>query len=96
MSRFLTLVLALVVLAILQAAVAALVLALTIMLMFYLVTRPRETIAFVGTLLVFGLASARPVAFIVTAGIVALAVVVVGARRKSRNRLLLTDGRVRR
>lgn len=92
LSRFLTLVLALVVLAILQAAVAALMLALTIMLMFYLVTRPRETLAVVGILMVFGLASARPVAFTVTVGIVAVAVVVLGGRRRSARARQTTSG----
>jgi lipopolysaccharide/colanic/teichoic acid biosynthesis glycosyltransferase len=41
------------------------------------------------------LANARPTAFIVALGVVALTVVIVGALRKSRRRLLLTDGRVR-
>lgn len=95
MSRFLTLVLALVVLAILQAAVAALVLVLTITLLFYLVTRPRETLAFVCTLMLLGLASARPVAFMVAFGVVAVAVVIAGARRKAGRQLLLSDQRER-
>lgn len=92
MSRFLTLVLGIVVLAILQAAVAVLMLALTIMLIFYSVTRPRETIAVVGTLMLFGLASTRPIAVIVSAGIIALAVVVVGAWRRSARRRWATYG----
>lgn len=93
MNRFLTLVLALVVLAILQAAVAALVLALTIMLLFFLATRPRETLTYLGTFLLLGLASARPVAAIMVFGVVAVAVVIADVRRKSRNRMRLTDGR---
>ena len=60
------------------------------------VTRPSETLVFVGTLLLFGLASARPSTCILVFGIVALEVVIVDALRKPRHRLLLTDGRVRR
>jgi hypothetical protein len=82
LNRVLTLALALLVLAIFQAAVAALVVPIAIMLLFYLATRPWETLIFLGTLLVFGLASARPVAFIVMAGIVGLAVVVMGNHRR--------------
>ena len=46
-------------------------------------TRPRETLAVVSILMAFGLASARPVAFTLTVGIVAFAVVIAGARRTS-------------
>ena len=96
MNRFVAFMTALLVLAAIQAAVAALVITLAIMLLFYSVTRPRETLAFLGALTILGLANAQPAAFIVTVGVIALAVVIAGAWRKSRHRLLLTDGREHR
>lgn len=84
MSRFLTFVTAIVVLAIVQAALAALVVALAIMLLFYSVTRPRETLIFVGTLALFGLANAQPLAFIIALTAIGVAVVTAGAWRRRR------------
>jgi len=92
----LTLLTALVVLAILRVALVVLVVALAILLLVCLVIHPRETLTYLGTLVLIGLASERPVAFIVTAGVVALAVVFAGARRKAGHRLLLTDQREHR
>lgn len=96
MSRFLTFLTVCVVLAIVQAALTALLVALAILLLYAFVTRPRETLVFVGTLLLFGLANAQPVAFIIAVAIVALAVVVAGGWPRSRRKLLLTDGRQHR
>lgn len=83
MNRVLTLALALVVLAVFQAAVAALVVALAIMLLFYVATRPKETLIFIGTLLLFGLSSARPIACLVVVGVVALIWTALDAKRKT-------------
>ncbi len=91
MSRFLTLLTVCVVLAIVQAAVAALVVGLGIMLLYSFITRPRETLVFVGTLTFFGLVSARPVTCILVLGIIALAVVGVAAWQRSRCRPPLVD-----
>lgn len=79
--------------ALLKMLVTALLLGLAALLAFSFITRPRETVAFLGGLLVVGLASARPAAFIIVVGIVALAVVAVGALREPQRRLLLTDDR---
>lgn len=80
-------------LAVLRMAVVGLVLALILALLVSFVTRPRETLTFVGTLVLMGVAHSRPIAVIVTLGIIFLAVVVVGHRRRPRRQLLLTDGR---
>ena len=82
-----------IVLAIVRAALIALAIATVLALLFYIATRPRETLLFMGTLVVTGLATARPTAFIVMLGVIGLAVVVAGASRKPRRVLLLTDGR---
>lgn len=84
MSRLLTLLVVLALLAVVQAAVAVLLIALAIMLLFYVATRPKETLIFILTLLLFGLASARPIACIVAFGVVGLSWVALDARRKTR------------
>lgn len=66
-------------LALLKMLVMALLVGSAALLFFSFITRPRETVAFLGSLLVVGLASARPGAFIIVVGIVALAVLAVGA-----------------
>lgn len=91
MSRFLTFLTVCVVLAIVQAAVAALVVGLGIVLLYAFVTRPRETLVFMGTVILLGLASVRPVTCIVVFGIIALAVVGVAAWQRSRCRPPLVD-----
>ena len=80
-------------LAVLRMAVVALVVALLLALLVSFVTRPRETLTFVGTLVLMGVAHARPIAFAAILGIIFLAVVVVGRRRRRSTQLLLTDGR---
>lgn len=92
MKALLTLLTVVIILAILKAMLAALVVTLAIALVVSFAIRPRETLVFLITSLLFGLANARPTAFIVVIGVVALTVVIVGALRKSRRRLLLTDG----
>lgn len=84
-----------VILAVLRAVVMALVIAVPLALLICFVTRPRETLAFVGTMGLLSLATAQPVAFIIALGVIAIAVVVARLRRKSRRQLLLTDGRER-
>ena len=79
--------------ALLRMLVTALLLGLAVLLVFSFITRPRETVAFLGGLLVVGLASARPGAFIIVVGIVALAMVALCAWRKPQRRLLLSDDR---
>lgn len=55
------------------------------------VIRPRETLVFLGTLMLSSLAVAQPLAFIVGAvGVIGLVVIGVGIKRKRRNPLLLT------
>jgi hypothetical protein len=79
-----------IVLAIVRAALIALALATVLALLFYFVTRPRETLQFMGVLIITGLAAARPAAFIVMFGTIGVAVVVAGARRRRLAQLMLT------
>lgn len=92
MNRFLTFLTVIIVLAIVRAALAAFLVGLALMLLYSFITRPRETLVFVGTLTLFGLASVQPVLCILVFGIIALVVVGVSAWQKSRSPLLLTDG----
>lgn len=74
-------------LAVLKAVLIALVVALLLVLAYAFVTRPGETLVFLVVLSAFSLASAQPLAFIITLGIVAVAVVVAGARATARSQL---------
>lgn len=80
-------------LALLQMVVTALLLASVALLLVSFITRPHQTLAFLGTLVVVGLASARPGIFILVVGMVALALVAASAWRKPQRRLLLTHNR---
>lgn len=84
---------ALVVLAVLRIALVLLAVAFAITLLFFLVTRPRETLTYLGSLVLIGLASERPVAVIVAFGVVTIALSLCDPRRRSRQYLLLTDQR---
>jgi hypothetical protein len=55
---------------------------LLLVLVHAFVTRPRETLVFLGTLILSSLAVAQPLAFIVGAVVVAVAVVMVGRKRR--------------
>ncbi|GAA0870290.1 hypothetical protein GCM10009116_21260 [Brevundimonas basaltis] len=70
------------VLAIVRAALIALAIATALALLFFFATRPRETLLFMSVFVVTGLATARPALFIVVLGIVAVAVVLAGWKRK--------------
>ncbi len=89
MNRFLLLVTVCVVLALVKAAIIALGLALLLAVLVALIKHPRDTLLCLLTVMLIGLASARPMAFIVTLGIVCVAAVVAGAMQKSRRPLLL-------
>jgi hypothetical protein len=80
-------------LAVLKAVLIPLVVALVLALLISFITQPRETLALLVTLGLLGLAGAQPLAFIIALGVVGVAAVVAGARRKSRSQLLLTDSR---
>jgi hypothetical protein len=83
-------------LAVLKAVLIALPIALLLVLAYSFVTRPGQTLVFLGVLTLFGLASARPLAFIIALGILGVVAVLAGARRKSGSQLLLTDSREER
>ena len=83
MSRFLTFLMLLIGLALVQAAAVALVVGLLLALLYFFATRPRETLLYLGSLALLGLASARPLAFIVALGVIGVAVV--WARRTERS-----------
>lgn len=93
MKGFLTFLTVVIILVIVRAVLVALLVALVIMMLFSFLTRPRETLVFISTLTLFGLASAQPIALIIAFGIVALMAVVVGAWRRHPRSRLLTDGR---
>ena len=80
----------LIVLACIAAIARVVVVVLMIALLLSFITRPRETFTGLLVLALCGLASAQPVACIVTLGILALAAMAIP---KPRNRLLLTDDR---
>ena len=96
MKALLTLVTVVIVLAIIKAVLAALVVILAIVLLVSFAISPRDTLIYLASILMFGLASARPTAFIVTLGVVYLTLIIVDALRRPRPRLLLTDGREHR
>lgn len=87
---FLVLMLTLAVLRILLMVVGV---ALLLALLVAIILRPRDTLVSIGSLGLLGLASAQPIACLITLGIVGDSVVVVGAKRESRSVLLLTDRR---
>ena len=76
--------------AIARVVVLGLVVALAFVLLLSFITRPRETITSLAVMALCGLASARPVACIVTLGILALVAMVMG---RPRSPLHLTDDR---
>ena len=78
--------------AVLRMAVVALIVVLMTALLLSFITRPRETLTYVLSLGLCSLISARPVACIIALGIITLVVVAIGAVRRPRRQLLLTDG----
>jgi len=83
-------------LAVLKAVLVALVVALLLVLAYAFVTRPAETLAFLVALTIFTVASAQPVAFIITLGVIGVAVVVAETWQKARSRRPQGDSRRRR
>ncbi len=79
-----------IILALVRAALIALAIATVLTLLFCFATRPRETLLFMGTLVLTGLATARPALFIVMLGVIGVALVVAGVRRRKPAELLLT------
>jgi hypothetical protein len=80
-------------LAVLKSVLIALMVALLLVLAYAFVMRPGETLGFLVALTALNVASARPLAFILTVGAVALVVVLAGTWRKARTSLLLADAR---
>lgn len=85
MKGLLTFLTVMMVLAIVRAVLVALVVALVIMLLFSFLTRPRETLVFIGTLTLFGLASAQPIALIIGVVVTVVVVAMVGRKRHRPN-----------
>ena len=85
MSKFLTFLILLTLLAVVQAAALALVAGLLLALLYFFATRPLETLLCLGSLALLGLASARPIAFIAALGVVGVAVVWARHRERSGN-----------
>lgn len=82
-----------IVLAIIRAVLIALAIATVLALVFCVAIRPRETLLFMGVLIVTGLASARPAAFIGALALIGLVVIGVRIKRKRRYPPLLILGR---
>ncbi|HYC68530.1 hypothetical protein [Brevundimonas sp.] len=76
-----------IVLAVVRAMLIAIAVATVLALLFYFATKPRETLLFMGVLVVTGLATARPALFIVMLGIIGVAVVAGGVRRRTSRKL---------
>jgi hypothetical protein len=93
MNKVVALLILCVVLALVKAAIIALGLALLLAVLVALIKHPRDTLLSLITLGLIGLANARPMAFIVTLGVVAVTVVLAGRNRKPSAPLLMTDGR---
>lgn len=83
MDRLLTLLSVVLLLAVIQAAVVALAIALVLALLYFGVTRPRETLAFVVSSVVICLAGAYPTATIVILGAVGVTAVVLPVVRSN-------------
>jgi len=93
MNWFVMLIVLSIVLAVLKAAAIALMVTLLLALVFAFISHPRETLLFLGSSAVLGLATAQPLAFILVLGVVCLALVVSDAWRASRKQpLLIGDG----
>jgi len=79
-------------LALARTLLMVLVVVLLLALVHAFVTRPRETWVFLGTLILSSLAVAQPLAFITGAVVIAVAVIVVGRkRRRPQEKHLCTD-----
>jgi chromate transport protein ChrA len=68
--------------AVLKAAVVALVVAMIVALLLSFITQPRETLILLGTLALMGLANAHPLACIIALGVIGVAAVIFGNRRR--------------
>jgi hypothetical protein len=74
-----------VVFAVLRAAFLVLIAAGALTLLYAFVTRPRDTVIMIATVGLVGLASVKPLAFILTLGAVALAALAVAGIAKDRS-----------
>lgn len=79
-------------LALIRTLLMVLVVVLLLALVHAFVTRPRETLVFLGTLILSSLAVAQPLAFITGAVVIAVALIVIRRKRRKRHgRRLCTD-----
>jgi hypothetical protein len=81
-----------IVLAVIRAALIAMVVALMLGLLVLFIARPKDTLILLGAFAVMGLANARPAAFIAMLGVIGVAVVVAGVRRRRPSQLLKING----
>jgi hypothetical protein len=95
MNKVVALLILCVLLALVKAAIIALGLALLLAGLVALIKHPRDTLLCLLTVMLIGLANARPMAFIVALAVVSVAVVLTGWKRRPARPLLLNDGRGR-
>lgn len=96
MSKFLTFLILLLLLAVVQTVAVVLGMGLLLALLYSFATRPGETLLYLAGLALLGLASARPVALIVALGLVGLAVVWARSRGRWGSSRFADAGRSRR
>lgn len=80
MGRFLLLIVLCVALAVLRAVIAAAVVLAVLALIVSFITRPKQTLVFLGTLALSGLTVAQPIACILTLGLIGVIIAI--ARRR--------------
>ena len=92
MNRFLFFVTVCVLLALVKAAIIALGIALLLAVLVALIKHPRDTLLSLLTVMLIGLANARPTAFIVTLGVIGVVLLICGSRRRRSGPVLLGNG----
>jgi len=93
MRRLVGLLMLAIVFAIAKAIMIGLAIALFLVLAYAFLTRPVETLLFIGVLALVCVAMARPTASIITLGVVSVVAMVADARAKGRRQPVLSDSR---
>jgi hypothetical protein len=81
MNKFLTLLVLGAVLAVARVVLVGLAVALVLVLAYSFITRPGQTLVFLGAITLLSVASAEPLAFVIALGVVGVVVVMVAGAR---------------